>query len=247
MSPTTTARILMSSGIYKIVNNLNGKFYVGSSTNLHKRESDHFSGLRRGNHPNLYLQRSYNTYGEENFTFCILETCEIVYLLEREQHYIDTLNPEYNISRVAGNTLGYKHTKETLEHLRSIKVGIPLSEKHKASLTGRTFSDEHKANLSSALAGNDNCKGFIHTKETRDKISSVRMGNKNCVGYKHTEEAKLNMSLAHKGVGTSAETRLKMSLAHKGKKMSEETKLKLSIANKGKKHKMVVKSSEGGL
>lgn len=33
--------------------------------------------------------------------------------LEREQYYIDSTNPEYNILK-AGSTLGYKHTEETI-------------------------------------------------------------------------------------------------------------------------------------
>jgi hypothetical protein len=35
-------------------------------------------------------------------------------ILEREQHYIDSLAPEYNILKTAGSLLGYKHSKESL-------------------------------------------------------------------------------------------------------------------------------------
>jgi len=31
-------------------------------------------------------------------------------LIEREQYYIDLLNPEYNILKIAGSRLGVKHT-----------------------------------------------------------------------------------------------------------------------------------------
>lgn len=48
----------------------------------------------------------------------ILEYCEPENVIEREQYYLDTLKPEYNILKIAGSTLGYTHTEETREKLR---------------------------------------------------------------------------------------------------------------------------------
>ncbi len=53
-------------------------------------------------------------YGYSKFRLEILEYCSVENLLEREQYYIDLLKPEYNILAVAGSSLGYKHTKETI-------------------------------------------------------------------------------------------------------------------------------------
>ena len=36
-------------------------------------------------------------------------------LLSQEDHFIKTLNPEYNILQNAGNSLGYKHTPESID------------------------------------------------------------------------------------------------------------------------------------
>lgn len=86
-------------GIYKIKNVVTGQLYIGSSTDLHRRSNDHFSALRKnkGRHPRL--QESWNQYGETAFVF---EVMEIVHnpenLREREQFWIDTLNPELNTS-----------------------------------------------------------------------------------------------------------------------------------------------------
>ena len=44
------------SGIYKITNKVDGKFYIGSSKNLHKRWLSHRSELRRNHHCNQHLQ-----------------------------------------------------------------------------------------------------------------------------------------------------------------------------------------------
>ena len=57
------------SGIYKITNNVNGKFYIGSSQNISRRWYDHKRELRIQKHHNKYLQRAWNKYGEENFSF----------------------------------------------------------------------------------------------------------------------------------------------------------------------------------
>jgi group I intron endonuclease len=55
-------------------------------------------------------------YGHSTFKLEILEYCEAdrLIILEREQYYIDLLKPEYNILKIAGSPLGYKHTEESL-------------------------------------------------------------------------------------------------------------------------------------
>lgn len=103
----------MNSGIYQIVNRTNGKRYIGSSVRLLGRKKRHFSELDCNMHHSQALQRAWNKYGKENFDFLILEYCEPDKLIEREQYYIDTLLPEYNICKVAGNCLGVKNSAET--------------------------------------------------------------------------------------------------------------------------------------
>jgi group I intron endonuclease len=46
--------------------------------------------------------------GLSNFNLDILQYCELNMLTEREQYYIDLLNPEYNILKRAGSRLGHK-------------------------------------------------------------------------------------------------------------------------------------------
>lgn len=87
----------MKSGIYKIVNLINNKIYIGSSKNLQHRKRQHFSDLRLNKHRNEHLQRSYNKHGLENFSFTVVEYCNIDILLEREKYYIELCNPEYNM------------------------------------------------------------------------------------------------------------------------------------------------------
>lgn len=74
-------------------------------------------------------------YGHRGFRLDVLEYCDPEFVLEREQYYLDLLQPEYNILNTAGSTLGYKHTEET-----------------RAILKARQFSDEYKAKLREHLA-----------------------------------------------------------------------------------------------
>jgi group I intron endonuclease len=61
------------SGIYKIKNNDNGKFYIGSASNFLARYKQHLSALKNNRHYNNILQHSYNKHGKEAYSFIILE------------------------------------------------------------------------------------------------------------------------------------------------------------------------------
>jgi group I intron endonuclease len=52
----------------------------------------------------------------------ILEYCVIFNLIEREQYYISLFNPEYNILKIAGSNLGFKHSEATKELYRSSRL-----------------------------------------------------------------------------------------------------------------------------
>jgi group I intron endonuclease len=59
----------MKSGIYFIRNTINNKIYIGRSININSRLSNHRYQLRKNQHTNKHLQRSFNKYGEQNFRF----------------------------------------------------------------------------------------------------------------------------------------------------------------------------------
>ena len=92
----------MRSGIYKIENKVNSKVYIGSSNNIKRRWQKHKALLRHNKHQNSHLQAAWNKYGEDNFAFSIVELCPIDNLISREQYFIDSMNPEYNQSKIAG-------------------------------------------------------------------------------------------------------------------------------------------------
>jgi group I intron endonuclease len=86
-------------GIYKIVNKINGKVYIGQSINIEKRFYEHRRGLsKKKKYINIYLQRAWKKYGSENFDFKIIEECERNKLNERECFWISQYkNNCYNI------------------------------------------------------------------------------------------------------------------------------------------------------
>src|SRR3990167_30376 len=205
----------MEGGIYKIINTVNGKQYVGSAVNLIQRKWKHWSALKRGKHDNSYLQRAWNKYGEVAFEFRIVGMCPSEKLIELEQEVMDHLKPEYNLSPTAGSQLGFKHNEETCHK---------ISE----ALIGRVASAETKRKISEALMGNTNSVGCIPSKETRRKISEAKMGNTNSLGRVPSMETRRKLSEARRRRQISKETGRKISKAKMGHVVTEETRQKIS-------------------
>jgi len=105
------------TGIYKITNPINKQFYIGSaSNNFLKRFWQHRRLLHLNKNPCKYLQRIYNKNKNVNFTFEILELCDKQNCIKKEQYYIDTLNPKYNLCKIAGSSLGRKPSKQAAKN-----------------------------------------------------------------------------------------------------------------------------------
>lgn len=89
-------------GIYKIVNTITGKIYIGLSKDIYSRWERHKAELRRGSHYNGHLQNAFNKYGLDSFEFDIVEFCTHEELPEKEKFYIleyNTLSPNgYNLT-----------------------------------------------------------------------------------------------------------------------------------------------------
>ena len=88
------------SGVYKITNTITGDFYIGSSKNIKQRWYNHRDKAFWRQRPGMKLYQALIKYGLDNFKFEIIE--ETIDLKEREQYWIDLLNPAYNNYRVNG-------------------------------------------------------------------------------------------------------------------------------------------------
>lgn len=122
------------SGIYMWTQLESSKCYVGSAVDLSKRLKNYFNVSYLKSEITVsrsLIYRALLKYGYNSFKLEILEYCEKDKLLYREQYYLNTINPEYNILKTAGSVLGLKHTKEAIETIRKSKLGITLSEERK--------------------------------------------------------------------------------------------------------------------
>ena len=57
----------------------------------------------------MVITKALLKYGYSVFSLEILEYCEALEAISREQYYPDLLKPEYNVLKIAGSPLGYKH------------------------------------------------------------------------------------------------------------------------------------------
>lgn len=138
------------SGIYEIVNKVNGKRYYGSSVDIKDRFCTHRRLLRLNKHTNSHLQSAWNKYGADNFIFNIIKTVvNLNKLIIIEQKYLNICkeNPEsfYNISYCAeapargliSPMKGKHHTKETIQ---KIKENLPDNSGKNHPMFGKKHS-----------------------------------------------------------------------------------------------------------
>lgn len=165
-------------GIYSITCNESGAVYIGSACNFFRRWKRHLNELNCGKHLNTHLQRAWDKYGCEGFTWSIVEVVNAKEdLLPTEQRWLDhlftTISPDqrFNMCRVAGSHLGIKRSAETRARMSEA-----------AKRRGNTFKyDEawrEKVSRANHLNAATRCGPAM-----RAKMSALKQGNTNCLGY----------------------------------------------------------------
>lgn len=137
------------SGIYRWINRINNKSYVGGSVNLTNRLRNYYSKNylnRRVLISNSHIYRALLVYDYNNFNLEILEYCKRESVIEREQYYIDLFKPEYNILSKAGSSLGFKHSLKTILKFKNRKLSSEALDKLKKAKAGIAPSDLAKIN-----------------------------------------------------------------------------------------------------
>lgn len=172
------------SGIYIL--RIGDGLYIGSAVLLQKRLRQHFNDLRAGRHTNKHLQRAFDKHGGIDF-----EVIEIVsepqQLVAREQFYIDTLKPRYNIAPTAGSQLGFRHSAQSRALISRIQIGRKMSLETRRNMSaaklGVKLTPEHRRNIAASKMGEKNPFfragerhpqfGVPKSKQTRDRISET--------------------------------------------------------------------------
>ncbi len=182
--------------VYAITNKINGKKYIGITTNSFAERYPH--GIRA--HHNPHLRNSVKKYGQENFEVILLEKNveDMETLCKLEMKYIekyDTCNVDKGYNKSLGG-LGVRQIERSEEHCRNLskaKKGInPL-----ASYTPEQMA-RRNAKLSKSLSGKNNPRyGMTKDKlkpETLEKLRQASLGENNPMYGKNikdymTEEA----------------------------------------------------------
>lgn len=86
---------MTTCGIYKIVNDLNGKCYVGQSLNIERRWEQHIYDALNRPETGTGIDVAMHKYGIENFHYEILEICSPDKLDDCEIYWIAELNTYY--------------------------------------------------------------------------------------------------------------------------------------------------------
>jgi effector-binding domain-containing protein len=98
----------------------------------------------------------------------IIEYCEANICIEKEQFYLDLLQPEYNILKFAGTSKGYKHTKEALKKIKEHLSKYSINKKIPVEIldTHTKLISKYESIVVTALALNTNEKNVRYAEKT---------------------------------------------------------------------------------
>lgn len=119
------------SGIYRILNKINGNCYIGSSLNVEKRYKHHLSTLRHNSSRCSILQKAFNKYGEDNFEFQVISLANKGRVFSKES--------KDKIRKAKQNTT---LSQETIKKMSEAKKGKPWSEKRRAAYLKKTYNEQ---------------------------------------------------------------------------------------------------------
>jgi group I intron endonuclease len=185
-------------------------------------------------------------YGYSNFSISILEHCDYNNRLVREQYYIDTLQPEYNILKKAGSSVGYLHSEEAKKKISAANKGrIPTPEaianfialtsvRLSAPMTGKKHSEDTKKRMSIAKQGK-NHPMFNKVRIEKVGSPSVKLEVQNIITneikiYESISEAAKDLGIRQSAI--SLYIKRKQNSPYKGRYLFLIQKIK-SISSKG--------------
>jgi len=222
----------MVGQIYRITNTVTGSFYIGGSCRLNRRLGTHFTQLKHGKHHSFLFQSEYDTHGKDAFVVDILEQCDPSEITSREQHHLDTMKPNLNISRLAGcgDLISYHPNRDAIVE----KMTASLADRF-ASMTAEERREKYgKPGEANGMFGR------THSEAARAAVSKANRGRAGRAGHKWTESQRILFV-------EKAKQRTGEKNPFFGRTHSDETKRKLAQTNKGKTPKNARKVSIDGI
>jgi len=197
----------MTQVIYKIVNLVNDKFYVGSTTNKKVRFREHRKQLRGNRHHCKHLQAAWNKYGEEKFDFRVVEEVPTETALHEvedrwlKEHFGKPYCYNSGAAAVAPwrGVYGAEHFNFGKEMATTQKEQISQSLKEfyaqdyaNHPRVGKQHTEETKAKISASKKANPVAywEGKERNQETKAKISKAQLGKPKAPGRKVSEAGK---------------------------------------------------------
>lgn len=196
----------MSQVIYKIINLVNDKFYVGSTINKKVRFRQHRRLLRGNRHHCKHLQAAWNKYGEDKFDFRVIEEVpEGIVLQGVEDRWLKEhvgkkycYNTGYSSDAPWRNApahitpnFGKAVTEEQRQQISKTLKEFYAQDYFNHPRVGKQHTEEAKAKISEKVrqaVAEGRGGAFIPSEETRKKMSDALKGNQNSKGYKRTDE-----------------------------------------------------------
>ena len=154
------------TGIYEIVNTINGKKYIGQAKNIEDRWVGHINSTMNENAKNYDypLYRAIRKYGLGNFDFKILEECDVSSLDDREVYYIEKFNPYIHNK----NSHGYNQTKGGCCYAlgEEVKKKLSLAMKEKCKQGVFNYRKKEVMCENNIFKGIEECSKFYGVKYT---------------------------------------------------------------------------------
>jgi len=141
-------------GVYRIINNKTGRFYIGASSNIRHRFLTHCSHLRTGRHCNIGMLKDFQLHGLSSFELEITELCERKTLEQLESKHLELhIGSEDCYNRTLATTHA---TPETCSKISDALTGRPHTSEQRKKMSrshaGKILSEDHKANIGKALS-----------------------------------------------------------------------------------------------
>ena len=172
--------------VYKIINLVNGKVYIGKTSDVNARWRKHVKiAENKEEKAHQYLHKSISKYGVVNFVIEKIESnLTEIESFDRERFWIKTLdskNPDVGMNLTDGceGTSGLKWSEDSREKIRGSNnhnfgkiTPDDVKEKLKISSTGRKLSTEAKLKIS------ETHKNKTISDEQKNQLSELNSGEK---------------------------------------------------------------------